>query len=80
MILMYICICNAITDRQINEAIANGASTIADLQLQLGVATDCGTCLESALELLPPPAKNHSLYALEIARVKRPSSDEWVTL
>ena len=71
MILMYICICNAITDRQINEAVANGATTLADLQHELGVATDCGTCLESALELLPVPISDHALYVTGITRTPR---------
>ena len=53
MILMYICICNAITDSQIKQAVADGATTLADLQFELGVATGCGRCTESALELLP---------------------------
>lgn len=68
MILMYICICNAITDRQINKAIANGATTLADLQYELGVATECGTCLDSAVQLLPAADPAYSLHATEITR------------
>lgn len=68
MILMYICICNAITDRQINEAVANGATTLADLQYELGVATECGTCLDSAVQLLPTPNLDHTLHVTEIMR------------
>ena len=33
---MFVCICNAITDRQIQETVAAGASTLGDLQAQLG--------------------------------------------
>ena len=36
---MYVCLCNAITDRQIKETVAAGASSLTDLQAQLGVAT-----------------------------------------
>ncbi len=69
MILMYICICNAITDRQIKAAVANGATTLADLQTELGVATECGTCMESAIQLLPPVGLSHVLHATEVSRV-----------
>ena len=35
---MFVCICNAITDHQIKETVSAGASTLSDLQAQLGVA------------------------------------------
>lgn len=50
---MFICICNAITERQVQSVVAAGASTMADLQGQLGVATCCGCCAETAAEYLP---------------------------
>ncbi|PLC55622.1 hypothetical protein CR155_00770 [Pollutimonas nitritireducens] len=50
---MFICICNAITERQVQAAVADGASSMADLQGQLGVATSCGCCAETANEYLP---------------------------
>ncbi|NYT65640.1 (2Fe-2S)-binding protein [Alcaligenaceae bacterium] len=50
---MYICICNAITERQVQAAVAEGASSLADLQAQLGVATCCGCCADTATEYLP---------------------------
>lgn len=50
---MYICICNAITERQVLESVEQGARTLADLQVRLGVATCCGCCAETAVEYLP---------------------------
>lgn len=50
---MFICVCNAITERQVQAAVAAGASTMADLQGELGVATNCGCCADTALEYLP---------------------------
>ncbi|MDO5070440.1 MAG: (2Fe-2S)-binding protein [Neisseria zoodegmatis] len=49
---MFVCICNAITDRQIQETVAAGASSLSDLQAQLGVATCCGCCSELASSFL----------------------------
>ena len=53
IIRMYICVCNAITERQVRESVAAGATTLADLQFELGVATCCGCCAETAQEYLP---------------------------
>ena len=53
LILMYICICNAITQRQVEEcARAGTASSVDDLASQLGVGAGCGRCRECAAELL----------------------------
>lgn len=49
---MYVCICNAITDKQIRRAARSGASSIYDLQNQLGVAAGCGSCQDHAAEIL----------------------------
>lgn len=53
IVLMFICICNAITERQVQSAVAQGANSMSDLQAQLGVATCCGCCAETANEYLP---------------------------
>lgn len=41
---MYVCLCNAVTDRQIRQAVEEGATRMRDLNLELGVAADCGKC------------------------------------
>lgn len=50
---MFICICNAVTERQVQTAIAEGAVSLQDLQGQLGVAACCGCCADTAVEYLP---------------------------
>ncbi|HKJ71510.1 MAG TPA: (2Fe-2S)-binding protein [Gammaproteobacteria bacterium] len=49
---MYVCICNAVSERRIHQAAAEGARTLGDLQDMLGVATGCGTCAQFAMECL----------------------------
>ncbi len=49
---MFVCLCNAITDRQIKETVAAGANSLTDLQAQLGVATCCGCCADLASSYL----------------------------
>ena len=49
---MYICICNAITEREIVEATELGARSPGDLAMTLGVGLGCGRCRTCARELL----------------------------
>ncbi len=49
---MYVCICQAITDRQIREAALGGARTLKDLRRDLGVTRDCGRCASCARSCL----------------------------
>jgi bacterioferritin-associated ferredoxin len=50
--LVYICICNAITDRQIRAAVAAGASSLGEVSMQLGVGAGCGSCREAAQHVI----------------------------
>lgn len=49
---MYVCVCNAITDKQIRAAAADGVHTLPDLRRELGVAARCGSCREMATDIL----------------------------
>ena len=49
---MYVCICNAITDKQIRRAARNGVSSMYELRGALGVAVGCGACARMAEDIL----------------------------
>lgn len=49
---MYICICNAVTERHIECAVDNGACRMRDLRNTLGVSADCACCAQSARRCL----------------------------
>ena len=49
---MYICICHAVTDREIEACVRDGASTLSDVSARLGVATCCGCCAASAARII----------------------------
>jgi len=49
---MYICICNAITERQIRACAEDGVRTVGELERCLGVGTACGRCKHAAKEVL----------------------------
>ena len=45
---MYICLCKAVTDRDIEAAVIAGASTMLEVQEALAVGTGCGSCTGAA--------------------------------
>ncbi|HUN26189.1 MAG TPA: (2Fe-2S)-binding protein [Steroidobacteraceae bacterium] len=49
---MYVCICNAVTDREIREAVEGGARSLSEVQCRLPVASCCGGCEETARDLV----------------------------
>ncbi len=50
---MYVCICKGITQKQLEDAVSvrKGQSS-KDVLRALGVGSDCGTCVEDAVEKL----------------------------
>jgi bacterioferritin-associated ferredoxin len=46
--LMYVCVCAAVTDREIRSAVDGGAASLADVQSALPVGMCCGRCEDVA--------------------------------
>ncbi|NOU43593.1 MAG: (2Fe-2S)-binding protein [Methyloglobulus sp.] len=49
---MYVCVCKAVTDTQIKNALDEGACSRRELFKCLGVGKDCGKCNPHVRELL----------------------------
>jgi bacterioferritin-associated ferredoxin len=49
---MYICICKAVTDREIRGAVSLGSVTLQDLRRDLGIASCCGKCAPDARRII----------------------------
>ena len=50
---MYICVCHAVSDRQIREVIEKrGACSLNEVQEHLPVATCCGSCEDCARDFI----------------------------
>lgn len=49
---MYVCICHAVTDKDIERAVDDGARRLRDLSRALSVATRCGRCAVCAHDCL----------------------------
>ena len=55
---MYVCLCKAVTDRQIKETVLSGAGTFRDVRRELGVATQCGKCCQMAKSIVETTVRN----------------------
>jgi bacterioferritin-associated ferredoxin len=49
---MYVCICKAVTDKQIRRAAASGVDNLYELREALGVASGCGSCADEVESIL----------------------------
>jgi len=60
---MFVCICNAVTDREIRQCVDLGACCMKDLKDSLGVANCCGQCAQTAESILTTHLSSASLPA-----------------
>ena len=60
---MYVCVCRAVTDREVEAAIDGGAHTVAAVTDKCQAGGDCGSChemIESMIEQKTGcPSKRH---------------------
>jgi bacterioferritin-associated ferredoxin len=53
---MYVCVCHAVTENEVNAEIALGARSVDEIGERCGAGTGCGMCREKLRALLPMPA------------------------
>ena len=63
---MYVCICKAVTDKQIRRAAANGVDNLYELRQALGVSSGCGTCSDMAESILDEANSSRSVATLYV--------------
>jgi bacterioferritin-associated ferredoxin len=49
---MYLCLCNAISEREAERVVASGARKLAQVYAALGARPQCGQCKHALKELL----------------------------
>lgn len=68
---MFVCLCNAVTDRQIRDAARQGAYTLEEVRRMTSCGDCCGHCTDLAEEILAgetlPLFKDNSGYFSEPA-------------
>lgn len=63
---MIVCVCNRISDREIVRHVRAGLS-FDDIQLELGVATQCGQCEGCARDVVDQCSRLHPVAAVHCA-------------
>jgi bacterioferritin-associated ferredoxin len=49
---MYICLCNALSDASIRQAVRDGASRPREVYVRCGCPAQCGGCTRTILEII----------------------------
>jgi bacterioferritin-associated ferredoxin len=49
---MLVCVCRGVSDREVREVLARGASTLRDVGRACGAGTDCGSCRDLLRQML----------------------------
>lgn len=60
---MFVCVCHAITDREIREAVDGGVDHVDQLGELYGVGTCCGSCRPQAEEIIETRLSDGQAYA-----------------
>ena len=66
---MYVCICNNVTESDIDSAIADGAVSLGCVKEKLGVASCCGQCEQRASDYVKSAVPAQTPRMLNIERV-----------
>lgn len=61
---MIVCVCHNISERQIEQALYEGAESVETLSARLGACTGCGCCRETCQDLVD---RHQALGTLPIA-------------
>lgn len=60
---MFVCVCHAVTDRQIVEAAESGVEHVDQLEELCGAGSGCGSCRSVAQELIDSRRLEAQTYA-----------------
>ncbi|MDE0660597.1 MAG: (2Fe-2S)-binding protein [Gammaproteobacteria bacterium] len=60
---MYVCLCQAVKDSEVRQAVASGVEDVDQLAEALGVGTGCGSCRDFAQSLIDEALDESLAYA-----------------
>lgn len=63
---MYVCVCNAVTEREVYKAINAGATTVKALNRQFGIGSQCGQCVSCAKECLAKKREQSTKFPVNV--------------
>lgn len=57
---MYVCICHAITDGQVSNALGQGCRSVSDVFRRVGERPNCGKCVPDLCRLVRSARATHA--------------------
>ena len=68
---MYVCICNAVTDSEIRNAVDDGVRNLKQLSRLNGCGVTCGSCQDMAADLIKQTIaeKREQAFALPVMQL-----------
>jgi bacterioferritin-associated ferredoxin len=62
-LIMFVCLCHGVTDTQIKNAVkTQGVGNLRELKKALGVGSQCGSCIETAQDIIDMTIVDYSLF------------------
>ena len=58
---MYVCVCNSVTESDIEKAVRRGVRSLPELRLATGCGSNCGQCADLADNLIDEHLERQSL-------------------
>ncbi|MHA7880637.1 MAG: bacterioferritin-associated ferredoxin [Saccharospirillum sp.] len=65
---MYVCVCKAVTDRDIQQAAENGCRSVRELGQEFGLGQQCGRCARMARDILKEHQQSVSAFDMALAQ------------
>jgi bacterioferritin-associated ferredoxin len=69
---MYVCVCKAVCDKRVREAIEAGAQTVGAVGRACGAGTDCGSCQDAIACLIDEHVDDRAEATRPAGRVALP--------
>lgn len=60
---MFVCVCHAVTDRDIHKAVDDGVHHVEQLEAHCGAGSTCGSCRDMAQALIESRLEEGQAYA-----------------
>jgi bacterioferritin-associated ferredoxin len=68
---MYICVCKGISDKQLRETYIQKKGNVKETLKALGVGSECGVCVKSALEEIQSEVSHHKTSKTDVKTTKQ---------
>ena len=74
---MFVCLCKAVTDHQIRDAVEVGVSSFEDMQSHLEVGTACGGCTCEVKRVIEEKLKNELSSRASLSNANQTGTTHW---